>query len=293
MKLPSMKLPSMKSPSHPSLYRPRVRQSALAFAALAFFAAVAVLGVAGCARRSPTAEPPQPAVRAELTLSAAASLTDVLRAALPAFERAHPGVIVHLNLGSSGALANQIAQGAPADAFIAAGEEPVSRLVQQGLVDAPTVERFVENRLVLIIPADGPQAVKDWADLTNPAVRHIALANPAHVPAGQYGQATLEALGLWDKVQPRLVFGEDVRQTMQFVEAGEADAGLVYQTDAATSRKVKVAAQAPAGSHPPIVYPIAFVKGSRHPQQAQALITYLLGPEVAAELRAAGFEVNR
>lgn len=280
----------MKLPSTPHLSRSGSRRPAVVAAAAIAAAALVTLAAAGCSRPAPQAKSP---AHVELTLSAAASLADVLKTAVPGFEQAHPGTTVHVNLGSSGALANQIGQGAPVDVFIAAGVDPMNKLVQQGVIDSAAVQTFVANRLVLIVPATGTATVQGWADLAGPGVKHIALGDPAHVPAGQYGKATLQSLGLWDKIQSRLVFGEDVRQTLQFVEAGEADAGLVYQTDAATSNKVKVVAPAPAGSHPPIVYPIAFVKGSAHPQEAQALVAYLLGKEVASQLQAAGFEVNR
>ncbi|MGE5590011.1 MAG: molybdate ABC transporter substrate-binding protein [Bacillota bacterium] len=229
----------------------------------------------------------------DLTLSAAASLGDVLNRVLPGFEQSHPGVRVHLNLGSSGALANQIRQGAPVDLFIAAGQSPMDDLVRGGQVDGAGVSTLAGNQIVLVVPASGGGAVAGWDDLRRDAVRHVAVGNPAHVPAGQYAEETLLTLGLWDLLQPKLVLGEDVRQTLQFVEAGEADAGLVYATDAATSQKVRVAAAAPPEAHKPVLYPLAVVRTSAHPREAQSLLDYLLGPETAEALRAAGFEVSR
>lgn len=229
----------------------------------------------------------------DLTLSAAASLGDVLARVLPGFEQSHPGVRVHLNLGSSGALANQIRQGAPVDAFIAAGETPMDDLVRDGQVDGSGVRTLAGNQVVLVVPAQGGAGVTCWDDLPGASVRHVAIGNPAHVPAGQYAEETLRSLGLWDALQSRLVMGEDVRQTLQFVEAGEADAGLVYATDAATSQKVRVVATAPPEAHKPVLYPLAVVRASAHPREAQALLDYLLGPETADALREAGFEVSR
>lgn len=276
----------MKPLSIPQLSRAR-RKGILSFIVLALSFALLLVGCGSKRSGQP------PAAQVELTLSAAASLADVLNQVIPAYQKAHAGVTVHVNLGSSGVLANQIAQGAPVDVFISAGQDQVDRLVQGGQVDAAQVHAFVSNRLVLIVPAQGPQTVKAWADLASSQVRHVAIGNPAHVPAGKYAQATLQSLKLWDAVQPRLVLGEDVRQALQFVESGEADAGLVYATDAATSNKVKVVDKAPAGSHPPIDYPIAMITASAHPRSAQALVDYLLGSQTAGVLRAAGFEVNR
>ena len=273
------------------LPRGDISRSATGFRTAALVTAAvlaAALLMAGCSRSSPA-----PPGGADLTLSAAASLSDVLRQTLPAFEQAHPGVKVHVNLGSSGALANQVAQGAPVDVFISAGQAQMDQLVRGGFVDAAQVKPFARNRLVLVVPAEAKSAPASWADLTSPQIRHVAVGNPAHVPAGQYAEATLKSLSLWDKLQPKLVLGEDVRQALQFVESGEADAGLVYATDAANAPKVRVAWSVPESDHPPIVYPLAVVKSSAHPEKAAALAEFLLGPDVASSLKAAGFEVSR
>src|SRR5690606_30936334 len=125
---------------------------------------------------------------------------------------------------------------------------------------------------------------QSWDDLVRGNIQRVAVGNPEHVPAGQYGKAVLENLGLWGRIQDKLVFGEDVRQVLAYVESGAADAGLVYRTDAAVSQRVRVVTQAPEGSHPPIRYPAAVVGTSRVPDEARMFVDYLLSEEGQATL---------
>jgi molybdate transport system substrate-binding protein len=224
-----------------------------------------------------TACQPPKAQPAEVVVSAAASLADVLKELQPAYEAQHPEVRLKLNFGSSGALQQQIEQGAPADLFIAAAAAPMASLVQKGLVDRAAVTTVATNDVVLIAAAGG--TVRSWQDVA--AVPHLALGDPQHVPAGQYGKAVLESLGLWSTVsqaQGRLVLGEDARQVLNYVASGAAEAGIVYRTDAATAPKVAVVAAAPAGSHPLVVYPMAVIRDSKHQAEAKAFAEYLLSP---------------
>lgn len=225
----------------------------------------------------------------EIIASVAASLTGALVEIQRGFEAANPGVRVRFNFGSSGGLQQQIEQGAPVDLFISAAQEPLERLVAKGLVDPGEVRPLVSNQVVLIRPASAAPAVRRWEDLSSGQVRRIALGNPGHVPAGLYGKAVLERLGLWAEVQGRLVLAEDVRQVLNFVESGEVQAGIVYQTDASTSTKVVVVAPAPPGSHPPVIYPMAVLKGSRNLARARAFAGYLLSPQGMEVLVRHGF----
>ncbi|MFZ5816647.1 MAG: molybdate ABC transporter substrate-binding protein [Bacillota bacterium] len=215
---------------------------------------------------------PERAAPRELVVSAAASLGDALEEARTAFQGREQGLVIRLNLGSSGALSRQIQQGAPADLFLSAADAPMEALVQAGLVERRAVANLASNQIVLI-RSRAVERVRGWADL--PRAGRIALGNPQHVPAGQYGRAVLESLGLWGAVEPRLVFGEDVRQVLQFVASGEVDAGLVYRSDAASSPQVVVVAEAPAGSHPPVGYPMAVLKESRLAADARRFADFL------------------
>ena len=230
------------------------------------------------------------AAAVELVVSVAASLTDAISEVKPRFEAAHPNVRLVLNSGSSGALQQQIERGAPVDAFISAAEDPVNRLVERGFLDQSAVRLVAANRLVLVVPAlSNAVAVGDWADLTSARVQRVAIGNPDHVPAGLYAKQTLEFLGLWDQLRPKLVMGEDVRQALQYVRLGAVDAGIVYSTDAAAAPEVAVVAEAPVGSHAPIVYPAAPIQTSRRLKEAEAFVEFLFSDEARQVLKRHGF----
>ena len=198
----------------------------------------------------------------KLTISAAASLKDALAEEETTYKQSHPNADFENNFGSSGTLATQIDQGAPVDIFVSASAKPMDELSAKGLIDAATRRNLLKNSLVLIVPLDSQ--LKDFQGLASSPIRVIALGDPESVPAGQYGQQTLTALHLFDALKGKLVFGKDVRQVLTYVETGNADAGLVYATDARASGKVRVVATAPESTHDPIVYPAAVVKGSRN-----------------------------
>ena len=173
--------------------------------------------------------------------------------------------------------------------FVAAGTQPMEKLVSQGLVDPAGVRPVAGNRLVLIAPKDQP-SIRGGADLGGDGVRRLAIGDPAHVPAGQYARQTLTRLGLWTAVQPKLVRDQDVRQVLQHVAAGEAQAGIVYRTDAAATGGVAVVAEAPPGSHDPVIYPMAVVRGARHGEAARRLAGFLLSDTGQRIFRQHGFE---
>ncbi len=222
--------------------------------------------------------------RAALTVSAAASLQQPLQQLARAYENSHPGASIALNFGGSGMLAEQIEQGAPADIFFPAAPQPMDSLAAEGLILPDTRRDLLSNRVVLIVPQNA-SAPDGFAALASPSVKLLALGDPATVPAGDYGRAVLRSLGLWNAVQSKLVLAKDVRQVLTYVETGNADAGIVYATDAAQSGGVKVVALAPAGSHPPVVYPAAVLRRSAHPAAARAFLDYLSG---ATEPRPSG-----
>ena len=234
---------------------------------------------------------PTQAAAVELVVSVAASLTDVATEVKPLFEAAHPGIRLSFNFGSSGSLGEQIERGAPVDVFIAAAEAPVNQLVRQGLIDESSVRHLAVNRLVLIRPLRSPTVTaNDWNDLGSEQIRRVAIGNPEHVPAGEYAKRTLEFLGLWDRVVPKLVLGEDVRQVLQYVRLGAVEAGIVYATDAASAPDVALVAEAPGGSHPPIVYPIAPLRTSRHRDGAEAFVRFMFSEEARNILSRYGFD---
>lgn len=232
-----------------------------------------------------------------VTVFAAASLADALRAAEPAL-----GVPVRFSFAASSTLARQIEQGAPAHVFVSADERWMDHLERAGRIDAASRRVLATNRLVVVVPRDAarahphphaageptesPDAIRAALLPADPGAR-IASGDPAHVPAGRYAEQALRSLGLWERVAPRLVRADNVRSALAFVERGEAAAGIVYATDAAASSKVRVAARFAASSHAPVTYPAALVAGA--PPAARALFERLFAPPARAVLQAAGF----
>jgi molybdate transport system substrate-binding protein len=224
-----------------------------------------------------------------LTVSAAASLTNALAETEAAYKQAQANMEFSNNFGSSGTLAVQIDQGAPVDIFISAAAKPMDDLAANGLVVTGTRRNLLRNTLVLIVPLDSK--LRDFQGLTDRSIRMIALGDPESVPAGQYGRQTLAALHLLDKLNQKLVLGKDVRQVLTYVETGNADAGLVYATDAQASRKVRVVATAPESAHDPIVYPVAVVKGSRNVEASRRFVEFLRSPTAQAIFVKHGFTI--
>jgi molybdate transport system substrate-binding protein len=229
--------------------------------------------------------------RTTITLSVAASLQGAIVEVEATYQRDHRNVEFRNNFGSSGTLAREIEQGAPVDAFISAGTKPMDDLEKKNLLASGTRMNLLRNSLVLIVPQDSK--VTGFDDLAGNAVRVFALGDPASVPAGQYGRQTLTALGLYDKLQGRIVLGKDVRQVLTYVETGNADAGLVYATDARVSTKVRVAAVAPESSHDAIVYPLAVMAGGHNLETARGFMAYLASPAAQAIFVKHGFTMAR
>src|ERR1700723_4068018 len=229
-----------------------------------------------------------------ITVSAAISLKDALDELGPIFQvqqhrkNGGSGTAVTYNYGGSGTLARQIEQGAPVDVFFSAAEKQMGELAEQGLIEADSRRDLVGNALVLIAPAQAT-TLHSFQDLTNPAIKAIALGETSTVPAGMYAQQTLEHLGLFAAVQKKVVYAKDVRAVLTYVETGNADAGLVYQTDANTSKKIRVIAIAPPDSHDPILYPVAVLRDSKNNPAARAFLEFLQGPDARAVFQKYGF----
>ncbi len=213
----------------------------------------------------------------EVMVAAAASLSDAFREAAQAFEKSHPGTKILLNLASSGRLCAQIEQGAPVDLYASASQRYMDRLQEDGLIDEKSRKNFAANRIVLVEQA-GSSRLKSLNDLLRPDVRHIAIGDPAHVPAGRYAKEALESVGLWDAVQKKLVFGINVRQVRDYAARGEVEAGLVFASDAIVP-EVRVAAIVDDKLHTPILYPAAVLRHSDHPNEAERFLVFLLSPQ--------------
>ncbi|GAP99409.1 molybdate ABC transporter substrate-binding protein [Leptolyngbya sp. NIES-2104] len=227
---------------------------------------------------------------ATLTVSAAASLKDALEQIQPLYEQQQPVKLTY-NFGSSGALQQQIEQGAPADVFISAAPKQMDALQQKGELINETRRDLLRNQIVLIVPRT-TTGVASFQDLASDRVRRVGLGEPKSVPAGTYAQEVLTALKLLDAVKPKAVYAKDVRQVLNFVESQNADAGIVYRSDALSSDQVKIVATAPETSHSPVIYPIAVLKRTPNRDAAQKFVQFLSSDAAKAVFGKQGFSVS-
>ncbi|MEF3696180.1 molybdate ABC transporter substrate-binding protein [Desulfolutivibrio sp.] len=229
-----------------------------------------------------------PALAKDLTISAAASLTDAFTECKPLFEKANPGVTVTLNFAASGPLLKQIEQGAPVDVFASADQKTMDDAAAKNLIDAASRKNFAQNALVLAIPA-GTSTVKNLASLSDAKVTKIGVGNPETVPVGRYTKAALEKLGVWNALSPKCILAESVRQVLDYLSRGEVDAGFVYATDAIKGGdKVKVVEEIPLEK--PVSYPVAVLAASKNKPEAAAFIAFVTSPDGAAVLAKYGFK---
>jgi molybdate transport system substrate-binding protein len=225
----------------------------------------------------------------ELIVSAAASLTNAFGEIGKKFEAADPGVKVVFNFAASGNLLQQIDKGAPVDVFASADEKTMDQAGEKGLVLPDTRRDFARNELVLIVPLNAKIPIAAIRDLGQKEVGKIALGNPETVPAGRYAREALTNDGIWQELAPKFIFGDSVRQVLDYVSRDEVDAGFVFSTDAAVARdKVKVALE--AKNHKPIVYPVALVSTTKKKDLAERFVSFVRGGEGRAILVKYGFE---
>ena len=230
-----------------------------------------------------------PAQTPSVTVFAAASLKNALDDIAVAFQK-ETGRRVAISYGASSALARQIEQGAPADVFLSADHDWMDYLQTRGLIRPESRRNLVGNRIVLVAPASEARHVelRPGALAAALGAGRLATANVAAVPAGKYGKAALEHLGLWGEVAGRLAEAENVRAALTFVARGEAPLGIVYDSDVRAEPKVKVVARFPDASHPPIIYPAALTRASVSPDAARFLQALRM-PASAAVLAREGF----
>nr|WP_245203494.1 molybdate ABC transporter substrate-binding protein [Ammoniphilus resinae] len=243
----------------------------------------------GCSSTSKQSEAGQAPV--ELYVLAAASLADAMKELAPLYESSHPNQKIVISYGSSGTLQKQIEQGAPADLYFSAAKKQMDELLQKDLIDPQHTSNLLKNQLVLVVPKSTDLKIENFEDLQNPSIQKVAIGHPESVPAGTYAKEALTHLGLWNGLQPKLVFAKDVRQVLSYVETGNVEAGIVYQTDAARSEKVKLVVTADQNTHSPIVYPIGVTRNSEQPKEAQSLYQWLSEPEAASVFTKYGFEI--
>ncbi|WP_442881365.1 molybdate ABC transporter substrate-binding protein [Clostridium sp.] len=211
----------------------------------------------------------------ELTISAAASLKEVMAELTDMYTGENPDIKLTFNFGASGSLQQQIEQGAPSDLFISAGKKQMKALADKDLLVVDTNKDLVRNTLVLVGSKD--TKVTSINDLTTDKVKKIAVGEPKSVPAGKYADEALTKLSLKDKVNSKLVFAKDVKEVFAWTSSGNADVGFVYASDALNKDNVKVIETVKEDSHSPIMYPIAVIKASKNVDAAKAFEEFLLG----------------
>ncbi|TWT01783.1 molybdate ABC transporter substrate-binding protein [Planomicrobium sp. CPCC 101079] len=212
----------------------------------------------------------------KLLISAASSLSGVMEKAASEFRKTGQAVELSFNYGSSSKLRTQIEQGAPVDLFLSASEDDMELLKGQRLIQADSIVPFAKNRLVLASSAD-LTGERDFEALLKDA-ETIAVGEPESVPLGRYTKEVLEDLELWDPLDGKLVYAKDARQVLTYVESGNASLGIVYASDAATSKKITGMAEFPE-SREPVVYPGAIASDSKNQEAAEAFLNFLAGPE--------------
>lgn len=228
-----------------------------------------------------------------LTVSAAADLTYAFQEIGPLFQKQH-GVKVAFNFGSSGQLTQQIEAGAPVDVFAAANASYLDELVRRGLILPDTKVFYARGRLALYTRADGPPGIERIEDLRSPSVRRIAIANPEHAPYGVAAREALQSVGLWETLQPKLVLGENVRQTLQYAETGNVDVALVALSLVAAGAPGSPPPEGrwflvPEELHRPIDQVLAVIRGSAHEREGRAFAAFVDGAQGLQVLKKYGF----
>lgn len=221
--------------------------------------------------------------KVELTVSAASSMVNALEQIGDQFERENESIEVLFNLGSSGALGQQIVQGAPVDLYMSAAQDKFDVVLNKQLIDENYYTNLLGNELVLIQSTNTDMKINAFDDLLNKKIKTIAIGTPETVPAGNYGKQTLETKQLYQKLEKKLVQTKDVRQVLHYVETGSVEAGLVYKTDAMQSDSIYIVATANERNHAPIIYPVGVLKDA--PNHKQAVLFYkFLKSEQAIEI---------
>ena len=229
--------------------------------------------------------------KVDLTVSAAASLKDALGEIQTLYKAEKPNATLAINFGGSGALQQQIEQGAPVDLFFSAAKSNMTALKDKNLLDNDTVKNLLQNKLVLVVPNDSKLKIDSFEGVTDSSVKKIALGEPTTVPAGKYAEQVFTYYKTLDAVKAKTVYAKDVREVLTWVESGNVDAGVVYSTDAKTSTKVKIVATAAEGTHDPIVYPAAVIKSTTHSAASKDFLNFLTTDAAKAVFVKYGFSV--
>lgn len=244
---------------------------------------ILALMVTGCGAKEKKAE------NTELTILAAASLTDVCNEIKSNYESTHEGVTLTFSYGGSGALQAQIEEGVPADVFISAAKKQMTALNDEGLMNSDSIVELLENKVVLIVPKNSDKNITSFEDVSGDKVSVVGLGEPGSVPVGQYSEEIFTTLGTLDAVKAKANYGQDVRTVLSWVETNAVDCGVVYATDAYTSDNVTIVCEAPKDSCKKVIYPAGIVKASENSAAAADFIAYLQTDDVMKLFESYGF----
>ncbi|NEO97183.1 MAG: molybdate ABC transporter substrate-binding protein [Symploca sp. SIO2E9] len=252
----------------------------------AVFIVSLLLGACSPNNNPPTAQSQQKTV--DLIISAANSIVDPIREIEELYEQQKPEVDVILNLANSGALQQQIEQGAPADVFISSAADKMDRLESKQLLLSGSRKNLLQNKVALIVPSDSD--VSSFQDLTDEKVERISIGEPTSSPIGSYSVEVFKSQTINEQIKPKLVFGKHSRQVLEYVRSGSADAGITFTTDVKpNNEQIKIAAVAESSDHSQIFYPTAVIKFSENPEAAQEFIEFLFTKEASQVFTKYGF----
>jgi molybdate transport system substrate-binding protein len=228
-----------------------------------------------------------------LNISAAASLKNSLDQIKDLYLNENKNVTLTFNYGASGSLEQQIEQGANVDIFMSAAAKQIDDLDSKNLLIKETRKNLLENNIVLIVPKDSSLQISDFKDLTNDKINKIAIGEPKSVPAGQYGEEALTNMNLLDVIKSKEVYAKDVTTVLNWVETSNADAGIVYETDAKSSSKVKIVSTAPSDTHKAVVYPVSILKESKNIETSKKFLEFLSTSKSKEIFEKAGFKMSQ
>lgn len=223
----------------------------------------------------------------EILVGAAASLKNVMTDIEKVYKEKYPNVSITFTFGSSGSLQQQIQEGANIDVFLSAAQKQMETLINDDLIVVESKKDIIENKIVLIVPSDSKLNITNFADIVY--AKTIALGDPASVPVGQYAEEIFKFLNILDQVKEKATYGKDVTEVLTWVKTGNADAGLVYKSDAITENTVKIIAEAPEDSYNRAIYPAGVVKATKNSVASQSFVDFLVTEKAQDIFKKYGF----
>ncbi len=227
----------------------------------------------------------------ELTVCAGVGLTDAIKEINSLYMQENKNITIVANFAAAGTLQEQIEQGAPADVFFSPGISQIDALQEGGLIINETRQDLLNNKIVLVVPISSNLDITSFMDLLNEDVAHISIGDPDFVPAGTYGIQALDAYGITEQLQPKLILCNDVRQVLSYVESGNVEAGIVYASDAVITDNVKIVAEAPDEVNRKIAFVGAVIKSSKNVEAANDYIAFLASDKASAIFEKYGFSM--